>query len=252
MLGAAWLGVEATAALFLPITVIAAQELNRLQWSKGSGLSPFGSAMLAAIAYGALVSVHFVSGPYILWAISAVLFILLALVVSMLRANSPEPTIRIGHLFTVIIYIAAPMACAPWMVSLDPMLFISFMLLLWTNDTGAYIVGKAIGRSKLLPKVSPGKTWEGLMGGILLTALVAWALSTYVMFGPVKEWIIVAVVVSITATVGDLLESAMKRAAGVKDSGTLMPGHGGALDRFDGYLLAAPAMLLVVHLLMAS
>ncbi|MBK7384949.1 MAG: phosphatidate cytidylyltransferase [Flavobacteriales bacterium] len=254
VLGAAWLGTEATALLFLPITVMAALELRRLQWADASAAIPaIQTGALAVIAYGAWVStIFFFPAPEFPKAIAVILLALLAFVVILLRSGRSDPATRFGHLLAVVVYITVPMACAVWMVAIDPMLFIGFMLLLWTNDTGAYLVGKSIGRNKLMPKVSPGKTWEGLLGGMALTALVAWSLITYGGVGPVKEWMIASVVVSITATIGDLLESAMKRAAGVKDSGKLLPGHGGALDRFDGYLLAAPAMLLVVHLLMAS
>ena len=127
--------------------------------------------------------------------------------------------------------------------------FVGFMFLLWTSDTGAYLVGRSVGRTKLMPAVSPGKTWEGLAGGVALTMLVGWLLGRYWTVLSAQQWIMCAAAVAITATLGDLLESAFKRAAGVKDSGSVLPGHGGILDRFDGYLLAAPAMVLVVQLL---
>ena len=123
------------------------------------------------------------------------------------------------------------------------------MFLLWTSDTGAYLVGRSFGRNKLMPLVSPGKTWEGLAGGVALTLLVGWLLARSWNELSSSQWLLGAVVVAVTATLGDLLESAFKRARGVKDSGNILPGHGGILDRFDGFLLAAPAMLVTLRLM---
>ena len=131
---------------------------------------------------------------------------------------------------------------------------------IWINDTMAYIVGSLIGKTPLSP-VSPKKTWEGTVGGILLATLVTgflthefapvnfqtpdWALEI-----PSRHWYIIAGTAAIAGTFGDLLESKLKRMAGVKDSGTLMPGHGGFLDRFDSLLLATPAVWVYVRIFM--
>ena len=123
------------------------------------------------------------------------------------------------------------------------------MFLLWTSDTGAYLVGRSIGRNRLMPSVSPGKTWEGLMGGVALTLLVGWSLSRVWDELDSGQWMVSAVVVAVTASIGDLLESAFKRARAVKDSGNILPGHGGILDRFDGFLLAMPAMYIALRLM---
>ena len=138
---------------------------------------------------------------------------------------------------------------APFAGVKAPEKFVGFMLLLWTNDTGAYLVGRAIGRTKLMPKVSPKKTVEGLLGGIALTMLVGWLLARNWTVLSLHQWLACAAVVAVMATLGDLMESAFKRARGAKDSGTVLPGHGGILDRFDGFVLAAPGMWLTIHLL---
>lgn len=247
VLGAAWLGAWTTYLLFLAILVLAALEWYRLFWPSGQPRATrFETVSLAVFTYGL--------GSYAVGLVpaSALTHWLGALLcVAVVAGASRERDKAKAALFSlsIPIYLALPLLCAPALVRRDPMLFIGFMLLLWTNDTGAYLVGKSIGRNKLMPQVSPGKTWEGLLGGIALTALVAWLLSQHITALSLTAWIAAAVVVSITATAGDLFESYMKRRAGVKDSGRIMPGHGGALDRFDGYLLAAPAMLLVVLLL---
>jgi len=112
----------------------------------------------------------------------------------------------------------------------DGRLVWSFLLLVWTNDTLAYVFGRTLGRHKLMPKVSPGKTWEGFIGGILSAGAVSWALTG------VPAAAFQGVLIGILATAGDLTESAWKRKHGIKDSGSIMPGHGGFLDRFDGFL----------------
>lgn len=115
----------------------------------------------------------------------------------------------------------------------EPLHVLAFLWMVWANDTGAYLVGKPLGRHKLWPRVSPGKSWEGFIGGLLAAALVA---------GAVFGWSMMAIgaAVGALATAGDLTQSAWKRRLGIKDSGTLIPGHGGILDRFDGFVYAAP------------
>lgn len=122
---------------------------------------------------------------------------------------------------------------------------------IWINDTMAYIVGSLIGK-RPLSKISPGKTWEGTIGGIILSIAVVGLVSFYGFhFGGLTFYLIImAAITSITGTFGDLLESKLKRMAGVKDSGALMPGHGGFLDRFDSLLLATPFVWLFVVLFM--
>lgn len=116
------------------------------------------------------------------------------------------------------------------------------MGLVWTNDTFAYLTGKAIGRTKLLERISPNKTWEGTAGGFAATFLVAIAISQYARTSmDLTDWAIVGVCTSIFATLGDLVQSMFKREFGVKDSGRILPGHGGFYDRFDGLILVGPA-----------
>jgi len=119
---------------------------------------------------------------------------------------------------------------------------------IWINDTMAYIVGSLIGKTPL-SKISPKKTWEGTLGGIILAILVAGIIAWQFDFD-IQKMTIIAAISSIAGTFGDLLESKLKRMAGVKDSGSIMPGHGGFLDRFDSLLLAIPAVWLYVFLFM--
>ena len=122
---------------------------------------------------------------------------------------------------------------------------------IWVNDTMAYIVGSWLGKTQM-SKISPKKTWEGTIGGIILSIIVIFSLAKYVFhFGTMSYYLmIVAAIASITGTFGDLFESSLKRMANVKDSGHIMPGHGGFLDRFDSLLCATPFVWLYVYLFM--
>ena len=122
-----------------------------------------------------------------------------------------------------------------------PSQLLSLLILIWSNDSGAYFIGKTLGKHKLMPAVSPGKSWEGFVGGAFFAALAAGLL-----FGWQAIWM--GPMMAVLATAGDLLESAWKRSNGIKDSGNLMPGHGGVLDRFDGFIIAAPVYALVLYL----
>lgn len=130
----------------------------------------------------------------------------------------------------------------------NPYIPLGFLIILWSNDTGAYLSGKSFGRRKLFERISPNKTWEGFLGGVLLALLVAINLEQY--FGGLEkwQWASVALIIGIFGTLGDLVESMLKRSLGVKDSGNILPGHGGLMDRFDGLLLAAPLVFLFLLL----
>jgi phosphatidate cytidylyltransferase len=123
----------------------------------------------------------------------------------------------------------------------NPKILISIIILIWTNDTFAYLVGKNIGKNKLFPSVSPKKTIEGFGGGLVFTIIVGILLANYyIMASTLYIWIVIAAIVSIFSTLGDLIESKLKRVAGIKDTGNIMPGHGGILDRLDSIIFVIP------------
>lgn len=121
---------------------------------------------------------------------------------------------------------------------------LGFLILLWASDTGAYLAGRSLGKTKLFERHSPKKTWEGSFGGLLISLLAAFILSRYFVGLETWEWMITSVIIVVFGTYGDLTESMLKRSYGIKDSGNILPGHGGFLDRFDGLLLSAPLVYL--------
>lgn len=149
-------------------------------------------------------------------------------------------------------------------VAFNTLLPLSVFIFLWVNDTGAYCVGSLLGRHKLFPRISPGKSWEGSIGGAVFVLLVAWGIgwldnmqvadmdhpsTLFTGMLSIPEWLGLGLVVVVFGTWGDLVESLFKRTLGIKDSGSILPGHGGMLDRFDSSLLAIPAAVVYLYTL---
>ena len=177
--------------------------------------------------------------------------------------KAEKPFDSLAHTLFSILYTAVPLSMFPFAafgrtgiepllqmegVSFSPGLLTGFFLLLWTNDTGAYLVGSALGRHPLFERISPRKSWEGFAGGVVLTLIVAQLLPGWFGVTGTAGWMIIALIVSVAGTIGDLLESMLKRSLGLKDSGTVMPGHGGFLDRFDSVVVAFPLVYLYLAL----
>lgn len=164
--------------------------------------------------------------------------------IKLYRKNDLQPFANLGYTFLGIIYVAVPFALVNELIITSngyrPRLMIGILLMLWGNDSGAYFAGKLLGRRKLFERISPKKTWEGFFGGLAASLLVAYLCSMFFDDLGMIEWLITAVIISVTGTLGDLVESLFKRSISIKDSGSIIPGHGGFLDRFDGLLLSMP------------
>jgi phosphatidate cytidylyltransferase len=176
------------------------------------------------------------------------LLALLALVE--LFGQAREPFRNLGHYALGILYIALPIAMLFDFASLadyHPHRVFAIIWLIWTNDTMAYLIGSKLGKNKLFERISPKKTWEGTLGGALCAVLMAWLISHYVPDLSPAQWLGLGLVVGVFGTLGDLVESMLKRSIGVKDSGDLLPGHGGLLDRFDSFLFVLPFVWLVLR-----
>ncbi len=186
------------------------------------------------------------------------------LFISELYAKAPNPINNWAYTMLPQLYIALPLAMVNALafrgtadgIAFTPLLPLSIFVFLWTNDTGAYCSGSLFGRNKLFPRISPGKSWEGSIGGGLLVmvvaALIGWGEQTgaltYANTGfSIVQWLGLGLTVVFFGTWGDLVESLFKRTLGIKDSGNILPGHGGMLDRFDSSLLALPAAVVYVY-----
>ncbi len=170
----------------------------------------------------------------------------------------PCPIEQIGKGIFGMIWIVLPLGMMVAMTFASPKVVLAFMLLIWGNDTFAYLGGSLYGKHKLFVRVSPKKTWEGTLTGAFMTIVLAVILHKIPFFTAqscltdMSEWIFFAILTVLFGTVGDLLESLFKRNAGVKDSGNILPGHGGILDRFDSMLFSAVPVFLFVFALYLS
>ena len=179
-----------------------------------------------------------------------VLPVLLVLREMLAWPKNQQPFINIAVTMSGLLYVSIPMILLN-VISVhkegqyDPRRIFALLFLVWASDIGAYAVGRAIGKHKLAPQISPGKTWEGWAGGFLLTLIVGWAIGYMLPELPLLHRLVAAGVVAVFAPLGDLAESMLKRSVGVKDSGSIMPGHGGLLDRFDAFLLVLPVLALL-------
>jgi phosphatidate cytidylyltransferase len=178
-----------------------------------------------------------------------VMLVLLVLREVLLWPDNNHPFINIGATITGLFYVSLPMALLSLIAfgsgHFEPGRVFCLIFFVWAADTGAYFAGKNFGKHKLAPRISPGKTWEGWAGGALLTLAVGWAAGYFLPDIPLSHRLVAAGVVAVFGPLGDLAESMLKRSAGVKDSGTFLPGHGGLLDRFDAFLLVLPVLALL-------
>ena len=131
----------------------------------------------------------------------------------------------------------------------EPKIIISIFILIWINDSFAYIVGKSVGKNKLFESISPKKTIEGFVGGAIFAIIAGIIIAKYYVILPIVFWVIIAIIVGVIGTIGDLVESKFKRIAEVKDSGKIMPGHGGILDRLDSVIFVAPFIYLFIQII---
>jgi phosphatidate cytidylyltransferase len=180
------------------------------------------------------------------------LFVLIRLVFWLFDKTNTNVVAIQNKWVNLIGYIILPIICIVKIATFDgfePTLIICIFILIWTNDTFAYIVGKSIGKRKLFETISPKKTIEGFVGGIMFSIIAALIIANYYFLRTTFFWIATALIISIFGTLGDLVESKFKRLANVKDSGHIMPGHGGLLDRLDSIIFVSPFLFLLCKIL---
>jgi len=252
---------------FAAVQAVMLKEFYRIM--RASGYAPAkwigivaGTLLFAVIFYNRWTATAFLAGEDdtlgnpigFIVPIAAALILLLPVILLVrelkLWPNSQHPFSNVAVTLLGLFYISIPMALLNVIAFVehhgyDTRHVFCLIVLVWAADTGAYFAGKNFGRHKLAPGISPGKTWEGWAGGALLALATGWAFGQFVPDIPLTHRLVAAGVVAVFGPLGDLAESMLKRSAGVKDSGTFLPGHGGLLDRFDAFLLVLPVLVLL-------
>lgn len=245
MVGAMLLGQLATALLFLLITIFSIDEFVKLSHKTGAETNCTVSIITGTIVY--MLIAAFALFPLDgRWLMLILPLLLMVMIIELFR-KAANPFGNIAWTILSVIYIALPFALLIHFFGKDPAgwqersgTILGFFTILWLNDTGAYFVGSVAGKHKLFERISPKKTWEGSAGGFIIALLTAWGISfLFTQFG-LLQWLSIALVIVVFGTLGDLVESMFKRSIGIKDSGDILPGHGGLLDRFDAVLVASP------------
>jgi len=184
--------------------------------------------------------------------------IIMSVFIFELYRNHRRPFHNIAFTYLGILYIAIPISLFNFIVfsstsiniTYSYEILLGYFFLIWANDTGAYLFGVSIGKHRMFPRISPKKSWEGFLGGIIFTTIIAWAISHYFHNITFAHWLMIGLISAIAGVFGDLVESMYKRSLEVKDSGKFLPGHGGILDRFDSIYLSAPIVFAYLKIMM--
>ncbi len=181
-------------------------------------------------------------------------FLIMIMIIELFRENK-NPFTNVSITLFGAIYVGLPFGLLSYLVfcpvfgdNYNPAFLLAYFTMIWANDSGAYIIGSLIGKHKLFERISPKKTWEGFLGGIFFTLVAAFIISTILSQIVLIHWLAVGLITSVFGTFGDLIESQLKRSVAIKDSGKIMPGHGGILDRFDSIMLSAPIIFVYLML----
>ncbi|MDE7386506.1 MAG: phosphatidate cytidylyltransferase [Muribaculaceae bacterium] len=258
IIGALLAGRSWMLALTLLFTLLAVDEFNRISDSHklNPGLRVFDliTACLPSVMIYVFMSLLLFEG--IILGIAYVACIIIRFIIP-LYIKTDNPLAQTAHSMMTQLYVAWPLAAMLATYSLSPAIATLMFVMIWLNDTGAFCVGSLLGRHKLFERISPKKSWEGFFGGFIFAiaaGVVSGMIFTDSMFTifSIPGLAVLGAVVSVMSTWGDLVESQIKRTLGIKDSGHLLPGHGGILDRIDSLLLVAPSTLLVLLVLYIS
>ena len=250
--GAIYLSEWTFAALFLALTVLGVREFYQLLTLRGFTPNYNAGIILGSALFVLIFLLQLNIVPVnVLYALPPILFFVF---IAELYRKREQPFVNIALTLLGVLYVGGSFS----MLSLLGFLrgdyswqvILGTMLLIWTSDSGAYFAGKTFGKTKLFARISPGKTWEGWIGGALLTLVMGWALGYLLPDIPLAHRLVAAAVVAVFGVLGDLAESMLKRSVDVKDSGRILPGHGGLLDRFDAFLFVVPVLVLLQVLLL--
>jgi phosphatidate cytidylyltransferase len=248
IIGALWWNISATIVVMSLFLILGLNEFfNLFKNDKSIQLSTtiaiVSNLAIFSILIGTMTQI--VEGAYF----SLIFPILFLTFLTELWRKSKNPLVNIGIMTLGTFYLVVPFF---FMIALGNMsdhknpLVIGMFILIWTNDTFAYLSGRFFGRTKLFERISPKKTWEGTIGGVLFTIIIAYFIGQWSYDYPPTFWIISALIIAPCSIFGDLLESLFKRSLNIKDSGNILPGHGGILDRFDAAIFTVPFFYCLV------
>jgi phosphatidate cytidylyltransferase len=244
------------ASLFLVIAFLGIMEFYQIVSSDNCQPQKLFGTLAGVILYISITTIHYItfSSDYIMFIFIPfflpILLFFIPFIIEIYR-RKPEPLINIAFTILPVFYIALPLALLNVINDADSIHFLGFPIFLtgyfiitWAYDTGAYLYGKQFGNHKLFERISPKKTWEGSLGGSGIALLVALVLFFLVKEIKLVDWLALTIMILVFGTFGDLVESLIKRNLNIKDSGSILPGHGGILDRFDSILISAPFVFL--------
>ena len=253
--GAILLGPYTFALLFIILSVFILSEFYTLAIQ--SGYSPQFLPGLLTGGFIFILSFLLVNEAIPVKSLFTFLSILFLFPVYELFRKKETPIVNIAITGFGILYVSVPLSILNFLVfpgingkmGYDYSLLISLFVFIWASDSGAYLFGVKFGRHRLFERISPKKSWEGFIGGLLTAIVSGWILSLIFPQYSFSFMVLIAIATVIAGTLGDLVESMIKRSVGVKDSGRFMPGHGGLLDRFDSLLLASPMVFFILQFL---
>jgi len=257
LLGSVLFSAYSFAILFFTITILGIWEFYTLAEKTGHQPQRITGILLGAFLFsGTLLNYSTTYGKFALFPIALLLPTLFSIFIIELYRKKEKAFGNIAYTILGVLYIALPFSLFTVIAfgtpvtfstnSYEPSKILGILFILWSSDTGAYLSGKAFGKHKLFERISPKKTWEGTIGGGILALAVAYIVSIYFTGFNVMDWMIIALIIVILGNLGDLVESLFKRTIDVKDSGTILPGHGGILDRFDSLIISIPFIFIYI------
>jgi phosphatidate cytidylyltransferase len=242
------------AILFLIILIASIHEFTNLFKESEVQSNKFFSYLVSVILFTAtfLIAKGIIEVKYFL----GLLPFLLMIMAAELYRKKDKAVENIAATIFSIIYLAIPLSLINFLVfpeifrgnTYSPKLLIALFSLIWIYDSGAYLVGVSIGRHRLFERISPKKSWEGAIGGTFIAITASYFISGFIPEIKLIHWIAISILTVVSSTFGDLTESMFKRYFGIKDSGNILPGHGGVLDRFDSLFFAAPVIVVYLKL----
>lgn len=245
--------------LFLVITALGLKEFCALLRGGGYDISTATGVVVGSLFY--LVCTLYLHKMISQMALILIIPLIFSVFIVELFRKSETPIINIAIVLTGVLYFAFPMVLLSYLAyppagyegfelfHYNPNVILGFFILLWTSDSFAYVFGVKFGKHRLFERISPKKSWEGSFGGALMCYFGAYLMSIFFIELSLMQWIVTASIIIVFGTLGDLVQSMFKRSMKVKDTGNILPGHGGILDRFDGVLLSVPFVMIYLQFL---